>query len=246
VSKRRVVPVVAWVVALVILATACKSAKTGAPAATPTGGTFTVESMEPGSLDPPLASGSEDARVERNLFDGLVRYDDKTAAVTPAVATSWDTNSDNTKFTFHLRSGTKFSNGEDVTAESFVRGMTRSLTPKLYNDPNGLGYHLDGIKGAADVSKGVTTTLTGAIARDKTTLEVDLDPGDRVVLYTDGITDVFDSHGEMLGVPGVQKFVRETSLLSFGKMTQGILDRVALWREGPPVDDVSLVLVEVL
>jgi PAS domain S-box-containing protein len=78
------------------------------------------------------------------------------------------------------------------------------------------------------------------------TLEVDLDPGDRVVLYTDGITDVFDSHGEMLGVPGVQKFVRETSLLSFGKMTQGILDRVALWREGPPVDDVSLVLVEVL
>ena len=177
-SKRRVVPVVAWVVALVILATACKSAKTGAPAATPTGGTFTVESMEPGSLDPPLASGSEDARVERNLFDGLVRYDDKTAAVTPAVATSWDTNSDNTKFTFHLRSGTKFSNGEDVTAESFVRGMTRSLTPKLYNDPNGLGYHLDGIKGAADVSKGVTTTLTGAIARDKTTLEVDLSAPD--------------------------------------------------------------------
>jgi sigma-B regulation protein RsbU (phosphoserine phosphatase) len=78
------------------------------------------------------------------------------------------------------------------------------------------------------------------------TLEVNLDPGDRVVLYTDGITDVFDSHGEMLGVPGVQKFVREASLLSFGKMTQGILDRVARWREGPPADDVSLVLVEVL
>jgi hypothetical protein len=28
-------------------------------------------------------------------------------------------------------------------------------------------------------------------------------------------------------------------------MKQGILDRVAEWREGPPVDDVSLVLVEV-
>jgi PAS domain S-box-containing protein len=78
------------------------------------------------------------------------------------------------------------------------------------------------------------------------TLDVDLDPGDRVVLYTDGITDVFDARGEMLGVPGVQKFVCETSLLPFAEMKQGILDRVAAWREGPPSDDVSLVLVEVL
>lgn len=77
------------------------------------------------------------------------------------------------------------------------------------------------------------------------TLDVDLNAGDRVVLYTDGITDVFNANGEMLGVEGVQKIVRETSLLPFGEMKQGILDRVAEWREGPPTDDVSLVLVEV-
>lgn len=76
-------------------------------------------------------------------------------------------------------------------------------------------------------------------------LEAELEPGDRVVLYTDGITDVFNARGEMLGVEGVQKFVRETSLLPFREMKQGILDRVAEWREGPPADDVSLVLVEV-
>jgi sigma-B regulation protein RsbU (phosphoserine phosphatase) len=78
------------------------------------------------------------------------------------------------------------------------------------------------------------------------TLDVDLDPGDRVVLYTDGITDVFNSRGDMLGVPGVQKFVRETSSLPLREMKQGILDRVAEWREGPPGDDVTLILVEVL
>jgi phosphoserine phosphatase RsbU/P len=77
-------------------------------------------------------------------------------------------------------------------------------------------------------------------------LDVDLEPGDRVVLYTDGITDVFDAHGEMLGVPGVTKFVREASLLPFADMKQGILDRVAAWREGPPADDISLVVAEVL
>lgn len=77
------------------------------------------------------------------------------------------------------------------------------------------------------------------------TLDVDLRRGDRVVLYTDGITDVFDARGEMLGVEGVQKFVREASLLPFQEMKQGILDRVADWREGPSTDDVSLVLMEV-
>ena len=80
----------------------------------------------------------------------------------------------------------------------------------------------------------------------ETMLDVDLESGDRVVLYTDGITDIFDARGEMLGVSGVQKFVQETSLLPFAEMMQGILDRVAAWREGPPTDDVSLVLVEVL
>jgi sigma-B regulation protein RsbU (phosphoserine phosphatase) len=86
--------------------------------------------------------------------------------------------------------------------------------------------------------------LPDAVGADAT-LYTEVERGDRIVLYTDGITDVFDSHGEMLKVEGVQGFVRETALLPFREMKQGILNRVAAWRNGPPVDDVSLVLVEV-
>ena len=76
-------------------------------------------------------------------------------------------------------------------------------------------------------------------------IEVDLKQGDRVVLYTDGISEVFDTNGEMLGTEGVQKIVRETALLPFGDMQQAMLNRVAAWRDGAPTDDMSLVLVEV-
>jgi PAS domain S-box-containing protein len=77
-------------------------------------------------------------------------------------------------------------------------------------------------------------------------LEVQLQPDDRIVLYTDGITEVFNSRGEMLGVEGVQEIVRQTSSLPPHEMKQGILDGVAAWREGPPTDDVSLMLVHVV
>jgi sigma-B regulation protein RsbU (phosphoserine phosphatase) len=78
-----------------------------------------------------------------------------------------------------------------------------------------------------------------------TSLEVQLQPDDRIVLYTDGITEVFNSRGEMLGIEGVREIVRQTSSLPAGEMKQSILDSVAAWREGPPTDDVSLMLVHV-
>jgi PAS domain S-box-containing protein len=76
-------------------------------------------------------------------------------------------------------------------------------------------------------------------------LEVQLQPDDRIVLYTDGISEVFNSRGKMLGIEGLQEIVRQTSSLPAQEMKQGILDGVAAWREGPPTDDVSLMLVHV-
>jgi PAS domain S-box-containing protein len=76
-----------------------------------------------------------------------------------------------------------------------------------------------------------------------TSVEVQLEPGDRIILYTDGLTEVFNSHGEMLGIEGLCEIVRQTSSLPANEMKQGILDGVAAWRSGPQTDDVSLMLV---
>ena len=76
-------------------------------------------------------------------------------------------------------------------------------------------------------------------------VEVQLEPDDRILLYTDGITEVFNKRGEMLGITGVQEIVRKASSLPADQMKENILQGVAAWREGQPTDDVSLVLVHV-
>jgi serine phosphatase RsbU (regulator of sigma subunit) len=49
----------------------------------------------------------------------------------------------------------------------------------------------------------------------------------------------------MLDVEGFQEIVRQASALPAEQMKQGILDGVAAWRNGPPTDDVSLMLAHV-
>jgi phosphoserine phosphatase RsbU/P len=75
--------------------------------------------------------------------------------------------------------------------------------------------------------------------------EVELQPDDRILLYTDGITEVFNGHGEMLDISGIQEIVRELSCLPAEKMKQAILNEVAAWRDGAPTDDACLLLVHV-
>jgi len=92
------------------------------------------------------------------------------------------------------------------------------------------------------------TRVLGALADaldEDAGVEMQLDPDDRLLLYTDGITEVFNPRGEMLGIPGLQEFVRQASSLQAEQMIENVLDSVAAWREGAPTDDVSLMLVHV-
>ena len=85
--------------------------------------------------------------------------------------------------------------------------------------------------------------LEDAVAPEPTQ-QIELNPGDRLAFYTDGLTDVFDHRGEILGVEGLQEIVRGAAHKPMAEMKQTILDQVAAWRDGPITDDMSLVLVE--
>jgi PAS domain S-box-containing protein len=111
--------------------------------------------------------------------------------------------------------------------------------------PPGMVVHPGGAPRLLESRSMVLGAMSDAVGWDDT-LEIALQPRDRVVLYTDGITEVFNARREMLGVEGMRGIVGETAELPFPEMKNGILDRVAAWRDGAPTDDVSLVLLEVL
>jgi two-component system sensor histidine kinase ChiS len=75
--------------------------------------------------------------------------------------------------------------------------------------------------------------------------EIELTSGDRLILYTDGLVEVFNSQEEMLGVEGLEQLVLDAAKLTLPEMRQAILDGVTAWRHDPFADDVSLVIVEV-
>ncbi|HJR18567.1 MAG TPA: ABC transporter substrate-binding protein [Actinomycetota bacterium] len=117
---------------------------------------------DPGELDPAYCGTTSCAEPVGVLFDSLLAYDFRTAAITRnGAADSYEVSADATMITFKLREGAKFHNGEDVTAESFVRGLTRVAVVQQGVTPSDISYHLDGIKGFADAQAGKSKTLPG-------------------------------------------------------------------------------------
>jgi sigma-B regulation protein RsbU (phosphoserine phosphatase) len=83
------------------------------------------------------------------------------------------------------------------------------------------------------------------IAPSESVNEIELAKGDRLILYTDGLVEVFNSLDDMLGVEGLEALILESAQRPIRELKQAILNGVTTWRHGPLSDDVSLVIVEV-
>lgn len=84
---------------------------------------------DPKTIDPALNNAIDGCNVDANIFDGLLRmgFDNKPE---PACAESWSVSDDGMTWTFHLRDGLKWSDGQPLTASHFRDGFLRALDPE--------------------------------------------------------------------------------------------------------------------
>ncbi len=80
---------------------------------------------EPSSLDPALASTVADMSLAVNSFEGLMSYDAE-GKLQCAQAESYEVSEDGLSYTFTLRDGLKWSNGEALTANDFAYAWKRA------------------------------------------------------------------------------------------------------------------------
>lgn len=93
------------------------------------GSTFTLNIVtEPSSIDPQITTDIPGGTVDELILEGLLRKD-KTGKSVAGIAQKWEKSKDGLVWTFHLRDGVKWSNGDPVTAKDFKAGWIRGLNP---------------------------------------------------------------------------------------------------------------------
>lgn len=129
---------------------------------------------EPQDLDPHVIEGVGEHNIMMALLESLVGEDPKTLMPVPGLAERWDISPDGKAYTFHLRNNAKWSNGDPVTAEDFVKSYRRILTPSLGSR---YAYMLHPIKNAKAFNEGKITdpSQLGLRAPDAHTLEITLE-----------------------------------------------------------------------
>src|SRR5262245_53294583 len=88
--------------------------------------TLTLDPLNP-------RNGNGDIFAYNLIYSGLVRSDPtgRSNAIVPSLADRWTISKDGKTYTFHLRPGIKFSNGQTVTAEDVAWTMNRFGNPKI-------------------------------------------------------------------------------------------------------------------
>ena len=129
-------------------------------------------SNEPPTLDWSLATDTVSFTVINNIMEGLTRFDSRLQAQ-PAIAQSWDVSADGLSYTFKIRSGVNWTDGQPVTAHDFVYSWRRLLDPKTASQ---YAYFLYDIQNAYEYNTGrlIDPARVGVKAINEQTLRVHL------------------------------------------------------------------------
>lgn len=129
--------------------------------------------VDPGTVD--SQKTTEDYGVPINIFDRLVEAETVAPGksdLVPGLAEKWDISADGLVYTFHLRKGVKFHNGEEFKADDVLFTFDRMLNPatKALNTD-----FLDMIAGAKDRMEGKADSVSGLKVIDDYTISITLE-----------------------------------------------------------------------
>jgi ABC-type oligopeptide transport system substrate-binding subunit len=119
---------------------------------------------EPDHIDPALTSTLVGANVATMLFDGLTDTD-ASGNLYGEVASKWKTTDGAKTWTFTLKKGLKFSNGDSVLPSSFVAGWKRAFASSMASEVAYHSYFIDGME-AYNTGKG-SFPSSSVVADDK-------------------------------------------------------------------------------
>jgi oligopeptide transport system substrate-binding protein len=136
-------------------------------------GTFVGDPPE--HIDPALNTTLDAYQVVNAVYDGLTDIDASdpdNPEIVPQVAESFESNEDATEWTFTIREGLTFADGEEIVPSTFQRSWERASNPDFAGD---YSYLFNFIEGGAEKLDGTADTLAGVEADDESmTLTVTL------------------------------------------------------------------------
>lgn len=129
------------------------------------GGTFVGDPPE--HIDPALNVTLDAYQVLNPLFDGLTEIDTsdpENPETVPLVAESYEPNDDATVWTFKIRDGMAFSDGEEILPSTFQKSWERATEPDFAGD---YSYLYNFVEGGAEKLAGEADTITGVEVDDE-------------------------------------------------------------------------------
>lgn len=126
---------------------------------------------EPSTLDAHRCPEVACANVLRDLYEGLVAEDARGALI-PGMAERWQLSADGRRWTFHLRPGLRWSNGDVLDAGQVVASFRRAFAPATAAP---FAVHFSAIDNAEAVASGkLAARALGISAPDARTVEFQL------------------------------------------------------------------------
>jgi len=190
--------------------------------------------------------------ILNNIMEGLYRLDENHEAV-PAMAESVEISEDKLTYTFKLREGVKWSNGDAVTASDFRYSWLRAMHP----DTAGSYAFIiaDYVKGAAEYVAGeATDSEVGIVAEDDTTLVVTLNEPTPYFLGLTAFVTYFPLNEKFVSEAGDDFALTAETILFNGPFTMAEYDQAAgvklvkndkYWdKENVDIDEVSLKVIK--